>query len=114
MKLGVAGGLVALSLVSGCATSFEEARMLAPKVAPKAAPRDETRCRTLADREALWSSLAVAAGVAAGAGGLASIPLPDRYQGANVGLVVGAAILAAGGKAYAHSVGVQWATECAS
>lgn len=126
MKLGVAGTAVLFALgvslataSSGCAMTFEEARLSAPKVASpngpaKDAPRDNKRCQDIADRESFWNAVATASAVAAGAGGLATIPVPDRYQGLPVGFGVTAAITAAGAKVYAHSLGTTWARECAS
>lgn len=111
MKLGVAGLALVIG-TTGCATSFEEARLVARSAPTKAAARDDAHCRHLADREAFWSSFAVATGALAGAGGVASIPIPDRYQPFSVGGVVLATVTAAGAKAYAHSLGVRWASEC--
>lgn len=112
MKLGVAGIALALTSV-GCATSFEQARLVARTAPTKAAARDDAHCRRLADREAFWSSFAIGTGALAGAGGIASIPIPDRYQPFSVGGVVLATVTAAGAKAYAHALGVRWASECA-
>jgi len=113
---------VVLSVLSGCAGTFEEARLAGIKAketpgAPKA--RDEARCKELDDARvsagANAKGLAAVAGVAGAGGGLSESVLgAPKWVGISAAVV---AVLAGAGAAHqfftAEGKGASWVRECA-
>lgn len=103
--------LAAAALLSfGCASSFEEARLVSPQAGATA---DRARCEELDDRRVWWGGGAKVAAVLAGSSGLAAIPVES--QKAQVGLAAGAlaaGALAAGAVYVSEAAGERWVEEC--
>lgn len=117
LPLVLALTLTLASSSAGCAVSFDEVRVNAPKpsagsVAATPPVTLTARCRELGEREAFWSSVATGAALGAGAGGASVIPTPEKYRAIPVSISVGSAVLAAFSKLYAHKLGEAWAAEC--
>lgn len=110
--------LLALAFAtSSCATTFEEARVARP--AASSAPGStkatrETRCYRLADSEALWSSLGASSTLVAGASGVASLPVEDRYRPWTIGTSIVASALATFSQLYGRKLAETWARECSA
>jgi hypothetical protein len=104
-------------LLSGCAGTFEEAKLAGAQDRKLgAAPGSAERCSDLDDAAALWSS--VSKGSAVVAGGAAMAPLHEEVRDDKTGRIVAASV-AGGAAAFAafsaHMSGAKgesWAREC--
>ncbi len=106
------GAVLALFGLSGCAGSFEEARLVSGQVGAVTDANRE-RCQSLDDRKVVWGGIAKGSAVLAGASGLTAIPVDDHD--AEAGLVAGAVVfsaLAATSVYVSESAGVSWVEEC--
>lgn len=95
---------------TGCAGSFEEARLVAPQVGATA---DRRRCEQLDDRRVWWGGAAKGSLALAGATGLAAVPATSHR--AEVGLAAGGVAAAAVGATavfISESAGDRWVEEC--
>jgi hypothetical protein len=108
------GGAVALLLITGCAGSFEEAKLAGVDTARRgavAAPSE--RCQSLDDQHRIWGGIGKGAAVLAGAEGIATWPVKDdRIE---TGLAIGAGVsaaMAAGAVYVSEQAGESWAREC--
>ncbi len=106
--------LGALTL-SGCATTFEEARLAgAPAAAPAApSPADVAYCRELDSSRTTWGAVAKGSAALAGASGLATLPV-DSERGR---LALGGATLAVGAVSVvavyvSEAQGAAWVRDC--
>jgi hypothetical protein len=106
-------GAACLALVlTGCAGSFEEARLVRHGNVAAAPPSQ--RCVSLDSQHRAWGAVAKGAAFASGASGLATIPV--RSDAARDALAVGsviAGITAATSVYVAEDTAAAWARECA-
>jgi hypothetical protein len=102
-----------LTLTSGCAGSFEEARN--PKVALGGAPQS-ARCNSLDSGHRDWSASAMLSAVVAGGTGASMLPEPVRKENAAVIPLAAASLGAAGWSAFStaesNGFATAWAREC--
>lgn len=102
--------LFAALLLSGCAGSFEEARVAGQGIRLGT----PSECQAYDDGHRNWSAVEKAAGLLAGGSGLASIPLGDK-EDLRIGLAagaVGAASVSVFAAVQADGFAKDWAREC--
>ena len=108
-------GLLGALTLTGCAGTFEEARLAgAPASAPAApSPADVAYCRDLDSSRTTWGAVAKGSAALAGASGLATLPV-DSERGR---LALGGATLAVGAVSVvavyvSESKGAAWVRDC--
>jgi hypothetical protein len=121
VKRLLALAVIAAAVTTGCAGSFEEAKVtgriqrVTLGAPPQAAPIPSSRCVSLDDGRRLWGGIAKGAAIAAGAGGIATIPIEDKTG--RVIIASGALVVAvvAGVAVYvSEDYGTTWARECSA
>lgn len=111
-------GLALLSItlaLSGCAGSFEEARLAGrtPAVVRARASQPSDYCSSLDGKQMVWHAVAAGAGALSGASGLTAIPVGGD---ARVGLIAGSVTLSATAAlavVLADAASTAWARDCA-
>jgi hypothetical protein len=109
--------LVSVLVLSGCAGSFEEAKLAGRSERLSAAPvtPPSVRCISLDTQQRNWATLGAGAAVAAGASGATAIPCKDETcRTVLVSVAVGAAVTAAAAEMASHGASTSWARECSS
>lgn len=103
--------VVLLVLLTGCAgplrAASEPGRLRVVPLSP--------RCQALSDRHALWTSIAEGAGLLAGGGGVATIPIDSESKAARIGVAstaVGVGAFAAFSAKMAAASAESWSNEC--
>lgn len=105
--------LLALFAVTGCATTFDEARLAGAPRAAATTPADVAYCRELDSSRTTWGAVAKGSAALAGASGLATLPV-DSERGR---LALGGATLAVGAVSVvavyvSESKGAAWVRDC--
>lgn len=111
-RLHLVLSLVLVCLVAGCAVPLESARRDGVLGAHPSSP---DRCENLDNARTVWGAVAKGAAVAAGASGVAAIPLEDQEARiAAASVAAGAAVVGAVAVYVSESKDEAWARECAA
>ena len=103
---------VVCAFASGCAGSFEEARLAGKSPSAVAAYVPSLRCTKLDNAHRAWGFAAVAGTSLAGASGLATIPVDNEARPYTAGATVVLAAGALGAKFVEDDYATAWAREC--
>ncbi len=108
------GGLLFLALLAfgltGCAGTFEEARLVAASPESKL---DVGYCRKLEDRRITWGAVGKGSALLAGASGLATLPVESSDTRLAVGgAALGAGVIAAASVYVSEQAGEAWVRDC--
>jgi hypothetical protein len=101
-----------LAMVSGCAGSFEEARLVSHPASPPTTPDERAHCYSVDNSRIVWGGVAKASAVAAGASGLSALPLEGDLRKVAAGSAIAAGIIAAGAVWVSEQKGATWAKDC--
>jgi len=109
--------LLALLLTTGCAGSFEEAKVagMHDRGLIGAAPPPTERCITLDDRRQFYGGFAKGTAFVGGGSGLAALPIPEDKKEIRVGLAVGGlgmVAIAITAQTIADAASGSWVEEC--
>jgi len=104
---------IALTMLVGCAGSFEEARLVSHPSSPPTTVDERAHCYAIDNSRIVWGGAAKALGAAAGGTGLASLPLKNEtMRDVALGVALGAGIAAAGAVYLSEQRGEEWARDC--
>jgi len=110
--------LLALLTTTGCAGSFEEAKIAGMQDRGQlvgAAPPPTERCITLDDRRQFYGGVAKGAAFVGGGSGLAALPIPEDKKEIRIGLAVGGlgmVAIAITAQTIADAASGSWVEEC--